>query len=219
MIRVIFFSFLLSSIIVSDAQIIESVRPQPLDLSLKFISKCCELLDASANDLLRCALNATLHSNYQVISSSAPKLKIGLVTYSTQSIKDYAAYSLSIISAYAEQNGYIAQHLSPESGDEYESNDQRWNKVAIVRAAIDPSTGWARGLDYVVYLDSDLVILDFGFKIELVAQEFSDSDFIVSKDSQPMNGLMNSGFFMVKNSPWSRSFMARYLLRNLHQGI
>ena len=133
--------------------------------------------------------------------------KIGLVTYSTSTIMDYATYSLSILTIYAQINDYFYYHTTPESGHEYYSNDQRWNKVKIVHNAF---LTWGKDLDYIVYLDSDLIILNMEFKFEDIINKNHNADLIFSKDSHPMNGIMNSGLFIAKNSKWTLDFLEEW---------
>lgn len=161
---------------------------------------CCEsYLEKDMENLWSC-VNKT-----KTVSEN--KHSIGLVTYSTSSIMDYATYSLSILTIYSQINDYFYYHTAPESGHEYYSNDQRWNKVKIVHNAF---TTWGKDLDYIVYLDSDLTILNMNFKFEDIINNNQNFDLIFSKDSHPMNGIMNSGLFIAKNSKWTLDFLEEW---------
>ena len=87
---------------------------------------------------------------------------------------------------------YLVRHLSPETGHEFDDNDQRWNKVEIVRQALDVG-GWASDLDYVAFMDSDLVVLNPEmWRLEdIIASAPPDAEVLFSRDSEPLNGLMN----------------------------
>jgi hypothetical protein len=80
-------------------------------------------------------------------------------------------------------------------------------KVKILAEALDPDRGWARDLDYVVWIDADIIILDMGLRLELVAADNADADFLVSAEHAGSTTLINSGTVMVKNSAWSRRFL------------
>ena len=51
--------------------------------------------------------------------------------------------------------------------------------------------------------DADAIVLDFGLRIEsIVADVNADVDIIASADIRM--GLINTGFFIVKNTKWAR---------------
>ena len=99
-----------------------------------------------------------------------PSIQIGIVSYATKNIWNYAAYAMAINSAYAEYNGYTLTILDESSGS-FEDSDSRWNKVAILERALNPIKGWAQDMDYLVWIDADLVFLDFSFRLESVVSE------------------------------------------------
>ena len=141
--------------------------------------------------------------------SASAGASMGVVTYTTDSIMDYAGYSLSMTTVWATQHNYVLRHLSPGTGGEHDSNDQRWNKVKLVEESFGVD-GWARDLEYVAYMDSDLVVLDLAFALEDVVAEHPTADLLFSRDSQPLNGLMNSGFFIARNSAWTMTFLREW---------
>jgi hypothetical protein len=164
-------------------------------------------------------------------SSSKSKKKFALLTYTTNNIIGYSAYSLAINSAYAEYRGYGMQVLTPHDGAEYEPGDQRWNKVKILLDAIGGgdvanntppswmySTGAAVGdeTEYVVWMDADLIMLDFAFQLEAVVAQYPDADLLLSSDPYPEEifSVVNTGFIIVKR----RSARARAFLREWWAG-
>lgn len=92
----------------------------------------------------------------------------GIVTYASKPIWNYSAYSFGINLAYAEKNGYVFKYIY--DGD-YERTDERWSKIKILEEALDDTTGWARNFDFVMWVDADLIFLDFSFRIESIASD------------------------------------------------
>jgi hypothetical protein len=183
------------------AQVISKPREQPILFPTRLSDNCCKYVN-DTKQLLPCASETAVFNNH------AKSHKFAIVKYSTNNLLEYAAYSMAINTAYAEMNDYEIVLLTPKDGAEYDTNDQRWNKVKILEVALDPVNGWAREMDYVVWIDTDLIFLDMGMKLELVAEEYSSFDMIFSSDPHLENGVVNSGMFMVKNTNWSRSFLS-----------
>ena len=73
-----------------------------------------------------------------------PSLSIGIVTYATFDIWNYAAYAMAVNTAFAEFNGnYLFKLLDPNTtSGNFDYYDSRWNKVSILRDAIHPEHGW-----------------------------------------------------------------------------
>ena len=191
---------------VTYQQVTSSPQQQPETLKYVNMSRCCTYVESTKAkyvDLLSCT-NDTAYSLSELVAKEGG---IILVSYSTSSIMEYGAYSYFINAAYAEQNGYGMVLMSPETGSQYEPQDQRWNKVYILLNLIDPKKGMARKSDYVVWLDSDLIMLDFSMNISEITRENKQYDIIISRDPRIENGIANSGFFIVKNSDWSKEFL------------
>lgn len=193
-----------------NGQIIRRPRPQPIDLKLNYIDKCCEFID-NPKLLMKCA-NESSYSNLNNVLSSledygGPTLGVGIVTYATEDIWNYTAYSLAVNEAYAEHNGYIMLHLDPATAkfDEY---DARWNKIKILEEALDPEKGWGRNLDYIMWVDADLIFLDIGLRLEQVAADNPKADVIISAEHAGSSTLVNSGTVMVRNTRWARQFLS-----------
>ena len=152
-------------------------------------------------DLLACTLN---------VSKALAGTRFTLISYSTKNILDYGVYSLAVNVAYAEQNGYDFLLTSPESGHEYDSFDQRWNKVKIISEMLRNEN--YSSSEYFVWLDSDLIILDFAMKLEGIIDQYPSGDLIVSRDADPAGifSIANTGFIIVKRSVWSIEFLATW---------
>lgn len=112
-----------------------------------------------------------------------PNLSLGIVTYGTPNIYDYASYAFAINAAYAIHNGYyVAFRDDQVLNDVDEISDVRWTKVKLLLDALDPEHGWAKDLDYVAWVDADLVFMEFSLRLELVAGRFhkAHADIVVS---------------------------------------
>jgi hypothetical protein len=190
---------------------------QPTTLFVHSIQSCCPIVEDQdgikgdyAKLLMKCANESSLKNNDVVINrlytSGGPSLGVGIVTYATSDIHNYFSAALAVNEAYAEHNGYVFKHFDEKTAN-YDGDDVRWNKVKILAEALDPDRGWARDLDYVVWIDADIIILDMGLRLELVAADNADADFLVSAEHAGSTTLINSGTVMVKNSAWSRRFL------------
>lgn len=133
-------------------------------------------------------------------------MRIGVVMYADQNISQYAHTAYEINAAYARTHGYDII-LFNEKTSNYETRDQRWNKVKIIGNAIDVETGVYRTHDYVVWLDSDLIVIDFNLTLEDIIRQFPTSDIILSSEAHAETGVGNTGSFIVRNCAWSRSFI------------
>jgi hypothetical protein len=93
-----------------------------------------------------------------------------LVSFVSPSISSYAAYSTAINELYAQHKGYTYLVLTPEMGYDYEPSDRRWNRVKILLSLMeDASTGGyveANTTTYYMWMDADLIVLDFNMNIE-----------------------------------------------------
>ena len=145
----------------------------------------------------------------QKVATARTSSTVGLVTYATQDIWNYTAYSFAVNEIYAEHNNYVMLHLDGESSSEYDSFDSRWNKVKILEEALDPETGWARHLDWVVWIDADAIVLDMNLRIEEVVAPYPEAHLLVSAEHAGSSTLI-SGVVIVKNSAWSRAFLKEW---------
>ena len=159
--------------------------------------------------LLKCT-NESSSRQRQKVATARTSSTVGLVTYATQDIWNYTAYSFAVNEIYAEHNNYVMLHLDGESSSEYDSFDSRWNKVKILEEALDPETGWARHLDWVVWIDADAIVLDMNLRIEEVVAPYPEAHLLVSAEHAGSSTLINSGVVIVKNSAWSRAFLKEW---------
>jgi hypothetical protein len=110
------------------------------------------------------------------------------------------------MAAYCEHNGYIFKHIDPAMSDP-EPGDHRWGKVKLLIDALDPVNGWARNLDYIMWVDADLVIVDPSLRLEAVAAAHPHANVLVSAEHAGSSTLINSGAILVRNRAWTRKFL------------
>ncbi len=85
-------------------------------------------------------------------------------------------YSFGVNLAYSEKNNYIFKYIYEGN---YEKSDERWNKIKILEDALDVNSGWARSFDFVMWIDADLIFLDFAFRLESIASENPEGRFLL----------------------------------------
>ena len=177
-------------------------------LASSAVHECCSLVD-SPLDLLACANTSSRLHREQLFSAGGERgFTLGIVTFSTENIWDYSAYSFAVNEAYAEHNGYVMMHIDPTMMPDRDSYDSRWNKVKVLERALDPDGGWASGLDYIMWVDADLIFLGItSLRIQDVVAEHPEAELIVSAEHAGSTTLINSGSIIVRNSAWSRRFL------------
>jgi hypothetical protein len=144
--------------------------------------------------------------------------EIVIVSYVDERIWPYAQYSIAITNLYAKLHHYRHVVLKPtdlsdyqisspwkdtlENGDDIE--DVRWIKVWIMFNLLhDPD--W----DHVhcfIWMDADLIVLDL-FERFFGKKEL-EHDILLSSEYHAETGVANTGFFIINNSDFARSFLS-----------
>jgi hypothetical protein len=189
-------------------QVTSEANDQPV-LNILDIYGCCnylDLQDTNNNIGNGHSVSVSLTKCVNASSYTGPqKPAVAVVTYVTANILDYAAYSLLLLAAYAQQQNYLFRIYDEHiSSIQLEFGDQRWNKVIILHDALQT---WARDVEYIIWVDADLIFLDFGMKIDLIAHSYDWADILLSRDPKIDNGIMNSGCIVAKNNPWTIQFL------------
>lgn len=196
-------------------------RPQPATLIAPLIQPCCGFLAPQTNinpgnsaaTLLECANKSLELNNEAVLSrfyaSGGPSLGVGIVTFATKDISTYFSYALAVNQAYAEHNGYVFKHFNEDTAN-FDNNDVRWNKVKILSEAIDPDVGWGRDLDYIIWIDADVIMLDLSNRLEAIASDYPQAQILLSAEHAGSSSLVNSGAVMIRNTEWARSFLKQW---------
>ena len=167
---------------------------------------CCN----SSISLLSCLNIWSLSKQIQQQINRKNANKIALITYVTDSIIDYASYAIAINSVYAEYNDYNYYIMSPLSHSEYEPRDQRWNRVKIIENAINPNDGFLKDMEYIVWIDADLVFINLDYSLSDIINENRNADIIISSEWHAETGVANTGCFIAKNTDWTRDFLSAW---------
>jgi len=126
-----------------------------------------------------------------------PPGRVLIVMYSTPNILEYADLAARINEMYAKRHGYAFKHVVGEDGDT--SMRPVWKKVFLVR---DELPNW----DAVYWIDSDAIVNDHSKPLPLGTAD----EFLISSDWPNGPSLVNTGSFIVKNTPFGRTFMERW---------
>ena len=164
---------------------------------------CCQYLENSAN-LLGCvnnSINLRKGNEYN---------QIAFAVFISKEITEYSAHSSLVMALYTDYKGYNYRLLSPETGDDFDPKDRRWNKVKSIIKAFHPTKGWARNYEALVFIDADLVVLDFSLDIKEYLDNYPNSNLIASADALD---IANTGFLIVRNTVWTREFFAEWWLK------
>jgi hypothetical protein len=104
---------------VTRAQVLDSPRPQPLQLTAPLTSQCCGL---RGQLLFQCLTNATTGEDAARAREDA---EVSLFTYLTPNILSYAALTSAVNAIYAEANGYRFDIILQDENNSYEPRDPR----------------------------------------------------------------------------------------------
>jgi hypothetical protein len=197
-----------------------SSAPYPLSLSSHIAStplSCCQYLK-QPNQLIDCVLvNDSSHhfpSHQQFLphlTSQQKQITLSsqfiFIVFASENINHYASLTLLLNSHFITQHNYQLIFLNESNGGDYYPQDRRWNKIAAVIEALDPSSSHGWGLQpsqYLIAMDADLIILDPSFNLpDIVSSASSQTHLILSADS---SDIANTGFMIIKATPWSYSF-------------
>lgn len=127
---------------------------------------------------------------------------IGAHDYKYDSIGKWAHLNKA---SYAQKHGYDF-FLYSESLDPTRLG--YWNKIIAIKNHL-------KDYDWIFWLDSDALIINFDIKLEnLIDEEF---DFITTRDHFDLDSI-NSGQFLIKNCDWSFNFLnAWYSLNHIQK--
>lgn len=195
-------------------------RTAPTKMSVPFVSKCCGLEDSDYKIFMKCvndsatentaAVSAAINAKPKASSKggdSKKQIRFGLLTFATEDIFDYSTYGYAINEAFAEHHGYKMKFLHKKL-PHYDQQDSRWNKVIVLMDALN--SDWSEGLDYLMWLDADLVFLDMYMDLQALVTQYSKAHFIASSEFIGGSTMINSGSCIVKNSKWGRDFLSRW---------
>ena len=154
----------------SSGKIDSSLKSLDIEALCSHIDQPDHLMESAIS--LSHVLNRNIEQHHR--DQIGPSILIAIVTFASTNIRNYASYSAAINVAYAEAQGYMIKIFDENTFDDKSNGgDSRWNKIKIMEDALDPSVGWARNVDYLVWVDADLIFLDLEFKLETIISTFS----------------------------------------------
>jgi hypothetical protein len=123
--------------------------------------------------------------------------RVLVVMYSTPNILVYADLAARINEMYCMRHGYAFEHVIGDQNDT--SMRPVWKKVFLVRDKL-------HNYEAVFWIDSDAFFNDHSKPLPLDTPE----EFVVSSDFPNGPSLVNTGTFLVKNTPFARDFMNKW---------
>lgn len=149
-------------LICATPQIIFEPRLQPWPLNINSLGQCCKSLTLSDHhvsaSLIQCVSDSQVSQKSTYASAD---VKVAIVTYmqpgkgyfAISDILSFGSYQAGVMAAYAETNGYSFRVISGINNvSNFEISDARWNKVKLLSDALDPNFGWAKHVDYIVWI-------------------------------------------------------------------
>lgn len=133
------------------------------------------------------------------------KPSITLVALATPNLIEFSQYTIRSFVDYAWKWGYQF-HLCTTSLEP--ARHPAWSKIKLFQSLLKDGAS-----DWYVWLDADLIITNPDIPMEKFISEYgSKADVIVSierRDGLERQDDINSGMFLVRNSPWARYFLQR----------
>lgn len=140
--------------------------------------------------------HATSLSGYTGMQSS-----IVLVSYTTESVLNFALPAYAINSAFAETHEHALRLFFPSDSEEFYHIDERWNKVKVAEIVLQENN-----VSAVMWIDADMIVFDFSFDVQQMLDRYS-ADLVISAERFTENGVVNTGCFIARNTDWTKRFL------------
>lgn len=171
------------------------------------VLKSCDIYDA---DELFDYINATAKANEVQITENiqnavGPHLGVGIVIPYRSSKKNSSTYALAINEYYARRNGYALKIVDDDLNDDNVGDFRiTWNAVKYLREALST---WAKKLDYVLFMESDLITLDMSLRLEQLASKHKKSNIMFIAGGVVTSTKVGSDWILVKNNEWTMDLL------------
>ena len=187
---------------------VPAIQPSNLKVSAKFLELCEYTDDATKyNEILFGAIEANREDlELKLSNPQSNKAKSVVVITAVNDNIDQNVdplFALALKEAYAEINDYSLHLFKPPH---YFSDD--WDLIDYLRSSIHPVQGWARQFDYVIWIDTNSVILDMGMRMEKLFGKKS-VHFVASEGFHDQK--LSKNFFAFRNSLWTQEFLDDWL--------
>jgi hypothetical protein len=142
----------------------------------------------------------TVLNNYHKTDYGPSNARIGILSFLTMNILDYALPGIAVNLAFAINNNYYFKILDEDNTKEYAKEldfyDFRWNKVKIIELALSRQKSvvfrdWGEKIDYIMWIDADFIFLDLAMKLEDLIHQFPLSHFLASAGSIVLSFVFN----------------------------
>lgn len=124
-------------------------------------------------------------------------MEVCVLTWYDQTIAEYANINYKINEVYCIRNGINIKRCSVRR---HPKRRPHWERLQLILEYIET-------YDYVMWIDADAHFYIDSQNIKDLIKQYSQSDFIFSKDNAPYNNGLNSGVFIVKNTKYSKEFI------------
>lgn len=174
------------------------------------IIECCQYLNSSSSNLLyECIHRITYHSaDRSMISYINNSLNnIIFVTFISKEIHSYSLPNILNQILYLQSKNITMRILSEDTGDDYHPVDRRWNKI---KAIYNGFNTWAMNYNYIIYIDTDLIFINWDLNVLDIIHRYVLADIIISMD---MIDLANTGIMIIKNTLWSKMFYNQWWIK------
>ena len=182
-----------------------TTTPQPADFELFASSRCCQLTDEE-DPFMECLKEAIDETKESILldlkSTYGPKRGVGIVTQIPENTLD-RAFGIGIKQA-AETNGYFLDIFEPKG-----TGSVSWEKISYLRAALDDVDGWARDVDYLVWINDNIIIVDMGLRIESIFSKYKKASMIISEGLH--DAKIATSFFILRNNDRTLEFLDDWL--------
>lgn len=132
---------------------------------------------------------------------------ITLVTYADENTLDYFQHSGRILSLYSLHHGFdlwlFCSSHSPSTA--HHEKDKRWEKVRVLRDVLALPSSSTDNL--VIWIDADLIPLEFTFSFEIFLSSQFRYDVLVSSEVHGGTGVANTGCVILRPTEWSKQFI------------
>jgi hypothetical protein len=125
------------------------------------------------------------------------KNRILLVSYDDRSDEKFILEHNKNITAYADKYGYTYKYISNYPSD----INTYWKKIFIVRDELQTNQ-----YDYVMWLDTDTIILNFDFNLNTLINSYNADLFLIDDNIFPKQQI-NAGVFIIKNTSIGKSYI------------
>lgn len=142
---------------------------------------------------------------YEEVENPITPLKVCLLMWYDSGIKQYGDMNYDINKLYCEKYGY---DIIRSDVCHYFDRKPHWERIPLMLKHLD-------NYDYCIWIDADAFFYIDAPPITDVIREFPNESFILSKDmdnKQPKqeNCILNSGFFIAKNTPETKKILKEW---------